>query len=83
MIPRPVYGHGLVFICTGYDAPMLLAIRPTGKGNVILTGRKSERTLYNPEVATFEAGGDYRQADAEGFIRINALRLRLRALAQK
>ena len=53
------------------------------KGNVILAGRKSERTLYNPEVATFEAGGDYRQADAEGFIRINALRLRLRALTQK
>jgi argininosuccinate synthase len=53
------------------------------KGNVIVAGRKSERTLYNPEVATFEAGGDYRQADAEGFIRINALRLRLRALAQK
>lgn len=53
------------------------------KGNVIVAGRKSERTLYNPEVATFEAGGDYRQADAEGFIRINALRLRLRALTQK
>ncbi|MEK6238712.1 MAG: PQQ-binding-like beta-propeller repeat protein, partial [Planctomycetales bacterium] len=33
-IPRPVYGHGLVFICTGYDAPVLLAIRPTGKGDV-------------------------------------------------
>lgn len=53
------------------------------KGNVIIVGRKSDKTLYNPEVATFEAGGDYRQADAEGFIRINALRLRLRALAQK
>jgi len=53
------------------------------KGNVLVAGRKSERTLYNPEVATFEAGGDYRQADAEGFIRINALRLRLRALTQK
>lgn len=53
------------------------------KGNVIVAGRKSDRTLYNPEVVTFEAGGDYRQADAEGFIRINALRLRLRALTQK
>ncbi len=53
------------------------------KGNVMIVGRKSDKTLYNPEVATFEAGGDYRQADAEGFIRINALRLRLRALAQK
>jgi len=53
------------------------------KGNVIIAGRKSERTLYNPEVATFEAGGDYRQAAAGGFIRINALRLRLRALTRK
>jgi argininosuccinate synthase len=53
------------------------------KGNVIVVGRKSERSLYNPEVATFEAGGEYRQADAEGFIRLNALRLRLRALTQK
>src|SRR5262245_19373740 len=53
------------------------------KGNVLVAGRKSERTLYNPEVATFEAGGDYHQADAEGFIRINALRLRLRALTRK
>jgi len=53
------------------------------KGNVSIAGRKSDKTLYNPQVATFEAGGDYRQADAEGFIRLNALRLRLRAVAHK
>jgi argininosuccinate synthase len=53
------------------------------KGNVSIAGRKSDKTLYNPQVATFEAGGDYRQADAEGFIRLNALRLRLRAVTQK
>ena len=53
------------------------------KGSASVAGRKSQKTLYNPDVATFEAGGDYRQADAEGFIRLNALRLRLRALAQK
>jgi outer membrane protein assembly factor BamB len=34
VIPRPVYGHGLVFISTGYDAPVLLAIRPDGTGDV-------------------------------------------------
>jgi outer membrane protein assembly factor BamB len=34
VIPRPVYGHGLVFISTGYDAPEVLAIRPDGKGDV-------------------------------------------------
>jgi outer membrane protein assembly factor BamB len=34
VIPRPVYGQGLLFICTGYEAPSLLAIRPDGKGDV-------------------------------------------------
>jgi outer membrane protein assembly factor BamB len=34
VIPRPVFGHGLVFICTGYESPSLLAIRPDGKGDV-------------------------------------------------
>jgi outer membrane protein assembly factor BamB len=34
VIPRPVYGHGLVFICTGYNVPSLLAIRPNGQGDV-------------------------------------------------
>ncbi len=34
VIPRPVYGHGLVFLSTGYDTPELLAIRPDGQGDV-------------------------------------------------
>ena len=37
VIPRPVYGHGLVFIATSYDTPSLLAIRPNGKGDVTET----------------------------------------------
>jgi argininosuccinate synthase len=53
------------------------------KGNVIVAGRKSRRSLYNPEVATFEDDQVYRQADAEGFIRLNALRLRIRAMVEK
>jgi argininosuccinate synthase len=53
------------------------------KGNVIVAGRKSAQSLYDPEVATFEADAVYRQADAEGFIRLNALRLRIRALVEK
>ena len=53
------------------------------KGNVIVAGRKSARSLYHPEVATFEDDTVYRQADAEGFIRLNALRLRIRALVEK
>jgi argininosuccinate synthase len=50
------------------------------KGNVAVAGRKSDFSLYDPAVATFEADDVYRQADAEGFIRLNALRLRLRRL---
>jgi argininosuccinate synthase len=50
------------------------------KGNVAVAGRKSDSSLYDPNVATFEADEVYRQADAEGFIRLNALRLRLRRL---
>jgi outer membrane protein assembly factor BamB len=34
VVPRPVYGHGLVFVCTGYEQPRLLAIRPDGRGDV-------------------------------------------------
>lgn len=34
VVPRPVFGLGLVFICTGYDVPTLLAIRPNGRGDV-------------------------------------------------
>jgi outer membrane protein assembly factor BamB len=34
VVPRPVYGHGLLFISTGYDRPILLAIRADGKGDV-------------------------------------------------
>lgn len=37
VIPRPVYGHGLVFLTTGYGVPSLLAIRPDGKGDVTRT----------------------------------------------
>ncbi len=52
------------------------------KGNVILTGRKSPNSLYSFSFATFEKDTVYDQQDAEGFIRINALRLRLRALKE-
>jgi argininosuccinate synthase len=50
------------------------------KGNVMVAGRKSDRSLYDPDVATFEADQVYHQGDAEGFIRLNALRLRLRRI---
>ena len=49
------------------------------RGNVSVDGRRSNRTLYDPEMVTFEADDVYDQSDATGFIRLNALRLRLRA----
>ena len=53
------------------------------KGNCDTVGRKSPISLYNPELATFEADQVYNQKDAEGFIRLNALRLRIRNKASK
>jgi len=47
------------------------------KGNVMVTGRKSPVSLYSQETVTFEADTVYDQRDAEGFIKLNALRLRL------
>ena len=49
------------------------------KGSVTVVGRKSPKSLYRPDLVTFEAGGDYQQADATGFIRLNALRLKIAA----
>ncbi len=50
------------------------------KGSATIVGRRSPNTLYDPEFATFEADQVYDQSDATGFIRLNALRLKIRAL---
>jgi argininosuccinate synthase len=50
------------------------------KGTVTVAGRKSPRSLYRTDFVTFEADQVYRQRDAEGFINLNALRLKIRAL---
>ena len=51
------------------------------KGNVTVTGRKSPNSLYNADLVTFEEGAvDYDHADAHGFIRLNALRLRVNSM---
>jgi argininosuccinate synthase len=53
------------------------------KGNVTVVGRRSPRSLYRTDFATFEADSVYRQHDAEGFINLNALRLKIRALRDR
>ncbi len=50
------------------------------KGNVTIVGRQSDDSLFDEDIATFEDdGGAYNQFDAEGFIKLNALRLRMQA----
>jgi len=53
------------------------------KGNCIVVGRKSPNSLYSEEFVTFEKDRVYDQKDATGFIRLNALRLKIRALLKK
>lgn len=53
------------------------------KGNCQVAGRKAEKSLYRPDFATFEEDEVYSQADAEGFIRLQGLRLRIRSMVEK
>jgi argininosuccinate synthase len=53
------------------------------KGNCTVTGRKSEKSLYHGAFATFEKDTVYNQQDAEGFIKLNALRLRIRRMMRE
>ena len=46
------------------------------KGNVIIEGRRSQNSLYEPSLVSFDEKGNYNQKDAEGFIKINSLRLK-------
>ena len=49
------------------------------KGNCVVAGRRSEYSIYDEDIVTFEEDCVYNQADAEGFIKLNALRLRMLA----
>ncbi len=52
------------------------------KGNIIMAGRKSPLSLYDKSLVSFDEKGGYNQGDADGFIKLNALRARVRAKAQ-
>ncbi len=52
------------------------------KGNCIVVGRKSDVSLYDPDFATFEGDEVYNQKDAEGFIRLSGLRLKIARLLE-
>jgi len=53
------------------------------KGNCMVVGRKSESSLYDPSFATFESDEVYNQKDAEGFIRLSGLRLKIARLLEQ
>lgn len=53
------------------------------RGNVVVVGRRAPRSLYSERLVTFEADTVYNQSDAEGFIKLNALRLRMQATLLK
>jgi len=54
------------------------------KGNIIVAGRKSPKSLYDPTIATMERDASvFDQSDATGFIRLNALRLKLRVALKR
>jgi argininosuccinate synthase len=53
------------------------------KGNCMVVGRRSPRSLYLPDLATFEQDSIYKQADATGFINLHALRLKVRRLVSQ
>ena len=53
------------------------------KGNCVVQGRSSPLNLYDPSYATFEADQVYTQADAQGFIRLQGLRLKIASLAER
>ncbi len=52
------------------------------KGNILMVGRRSPLSLYDKSLVSFDEKGGYNQADADGFIKLNSLRLRVRAKAQ-
>ncbi|MBI4773128.1 MAG: argininosuccinate synthase [Deltaproteobacteria bacterium] len=53
------------------------------KGNTLVVGRRSARSLYSVDLATFEEDNVYNQADATGFIRLNGLRLKIQKLLDR
>jgi argininosuccinate synthase len=53
------------------------------KGSCSVVGRKSPYSLYREDLATFEEDSVYKQSDADGFIRLNALRLRVNSLCRR
>jgi outer membrane protein assembly factor BamB len=59
VVPRPVYGHGLVFASSGYDRPVLFAVRPGGKGDVTTSHVAWTADKAVPRNASFVVAGEH------------------------
>ncbi|MBI1371804.1 MAG: PQQ-binding-like beta-propeller repeat protein [Phycisphaera sp.] len=68
VVPRPIYGHGLVYVCTGFDRPQLLAIRPDGKGDVTNSHVAWKATKGVPHTPSLLLVGDELYMVADGGI---------------
>src|SRR5439155_1468912 len=73
----PVAVNGAARVVTGTARIRLY------RGSVRTVGRKAPRSLYDPQLVSFDEAGGYRQEDAGGFIRLAGLRLRLRTLVEQ
>lgn len=58
VIPRPVFGHGMVYVCTGYNSPSLLAIKPDGTGDVTDTHVVWKTNKFVPHTPSLLLDGD-------------------------
>lgn len=58
VVPRPIHAHGLVYVCTGYNTPELLAIRPDGQGDVTETHVEWRTARGAPNTPSLLAVGD-------------------------
>ena len=66
VIPRPVYGHGLVYFSTGYNSPSLMAIRPDGTGDVTETHIAWKTLKGAPHTPSLVLDGDLLYAVSDG-----------------
>ena len=78
VIPKPVFGHGLLFVSSGYNTPNLLAIRPDGKGDVTETHIAWQTDKYAPHTPSPLLVGDelYTVSDAGTVTCFDAARAR-------
>ena len=84
LLPRHRLDFPISLLRFGFELRIVERLHQGFPQHCQTVGRQAPNSLYRPDLATFEEGDAYyRQQDAEGFIRLNALRLKLQALRKK